>query len=60
MQPDTVYILAVALITWAGVFAYLVRLHFLARALGEKMKSYELKSPESKPFDETAAARAQR
>jgi hypothetical protein len=37
MQKDTIFILAVALITWLGVFAYLVRLHILSRALEEKM-----------------------
>ena len=36
MQKDTVIILAVALITWGGVFAYLVRLHYMAKALEEK------------------------
>ena len=38
MQKDTIYILAVALVTWGGVFAYLVRLHFLARALEAKLE----------------------
>ena len=37
MEKDTIYILAVALITWGGVFAYLLRLQFLARALESKI-----------------------
>ena len=37
MQKDTIFILAIALITWIGVFAYLVRLHFLTRALEAKI-----------------------
>jgi hypothetical protein len=41
MQKDTIFILAVALVTWGGVFAYLLRLQFLARALETKINALE-------------------
>jgi hypothetical protein len=41
MQKDTIFILAVALVTWGGVFAYLLRLHFLARALEAKVDALD-------------------
>jgi hypothetical protein len=41
MQTDTIYILAVALITWGGVCAYLVRLHLLARELEAKIRDHD-------------------
>jgi hypothetical protein len=44
MQKDTIFILAVALVTWGGVFAYLVRLHFLARALEARINASEAES----------------
>ena len=37
MDDKTITVLAVALITWGGVFAYLLRVHILAKALQEKM-----------------------
>ena len=40
MQKDTIFILAIALITWLGVFAYLMRLHFLARSLEAKIEAH--------------------
>lgn len=41
MNQNTLYILLVALITWGGVFAYLVRLHFLQRDLDNKIERLE-------------------
>lgn len=49
MDEKTITVLAVALITWAGVFAYLIRVHLLTMALQKKMDS----------LDETASRRAQ-
>jgi hypothetical protein len=43
MQKDTIFILAVALITWFGVFAYLVRLHILSRALEARINADDVK-----------------
>jgi hypothetical protein len=40
MDNNTIYVLAVALVTWGGVFAYLMRLHFLARSLEEKLNRH--------------------
>ena len=45
MQKDTIFILAVSLITWGGVFAYLVRLHFMAKALEEKNAALDETAP---------------
>lgn len=41
MKQDTLYILLVALLTWGGVFAYLVRLHFLQRDLTNKIEQLQ-------------------
>jgi len=41
MQNNTLYILLVALITWGGVFAYLLRLNALARSIEESVKRHE-------------------
>ena len=45
MQKDTLFILAVALITWGGVFAYLLRLNFLAREIERKIDRGEAQTP---------------
>ena len=37
MKQETIFILAVALITWGGVFAYLLRLNFMAKDIEEKI-----------------------
>ena len=37
MEQETIFILAVALITWGGVFFYLLRLSFLAREIENKI-----------------------
>jgi hypothetical protein len=41
MKQETIYILAVALITWGGVFFYLLRIHFLARDIETKISRHE-------------------
>ncbi len=37
MKQETIFILAVAIITWGGVFFYLLRLNFLARDIEKKI-----------------------
>lgn len=43
MNKETTFILAVALITWGGVFAYLLRLNFLAKAIETKIQNHDSK-----------------
>lgn len=46
MKSETLFVLAVALITWGGVFAYLLRLNFLAKSISEKLDRQNPKKPE--------------
>lgn len=41
MQDNTSFILIVALITWGGVFGYLLRLNGLAKSVEESVKRHE-------------------
>jgi hypothetical protein len=40
MKQETIFILAVALITWGGVFFYLLRLNFLTREIETKINQH--------------------
>lgn len=42
MNSDQMFVLAVALITWGGVYGYLLRLDKLTKALERKLKDQEL------------------
>ena len=41
MQNNISFVLIVALITWGGVFGYLLRLNALAKSIEETVKRYE-------------------
>lgn len=41
MQDNTLYVLIVALITWGGVFGYMLRLNALAKSVDEAVKRQE-------------------
>jgi len=41
MEQNSMFIMAVALITWGGVFFYLLRLHFLARDIETKINQHD-------------------
>lgn len=50
LTPDKWFVCAVALLTWGGVFVYLVRLDKLAKVLEEEVRARELDSqPEIEP-----------
>ncbi len=42
LTPDKLFVLAVALLTWGGVFVYLLRLDKLAKSLEEEVKAREV------------------
>ena len=42
LTPDKFFVLAVALLTWGGVFLYLVRLDKLAKSLEAEVRAREL------------------
>lgn len=48
LTPDKMFVLAVVLLTWGGVFAYLLRLDKLAKSLEEEVRAREL---DSQPVD---------
>ena len=41
LTPDKLFVLTVALLTWGGVFAYLLRLDKLAKNLEAEVKARE-------------------
>ncbi|HEX9996305.1 MAG TPA: hypothetical protein VGB45_04115 [Abditibacterium sp.] len=41
LTPDKMFVLAVALLTWGGVFGYLLRLDKLAKSLEAEVKLRE-------------------
>jgi len=44
MNKETIFVLAVALITWGGVFAYLLRMNFLAKDIDNKLQNHDVKN----------------
>jgi len=46
MTSDSLFVLAVALLTLGGVFFYLVRVEALARKLEEQVRDEELRAPD--------------
>ena len=44
MNQETLFVLAVALITWGGVFAYLLRMNFLAKEIETKLQNHDAKN----------------
>ena len=48
LTPDKIFVLAVALLTWGGVFFYLLRLDRIAKSLEEEVRAREL---DSSPVD---------
>ncbi|HEX8464496.1 MAG TPA: hypothetical protein VF627_07745 [Abditibacterium sp.] len=42
LNADNWFVLLVALLTWGGVFAYLMRLDKLAKSLAEEVRAREL------------------
>jgi len=46
MNRETLFVLAVALITWGGVFVYLLRLHFLTKSIVERIDRQNPKDPQ--------------
>ncbi|MBW3638062.1 MAG: CcmD family protein [Armatimonadetes bacterium] len=42
LTPDKLFVLTVALLTWGGVFVYLLRLDKLAKSLEEEVRAREL------------------
>lgn len=44
LTPDKFFVLAVALLTWGGVFLYLVRLDKLAKSLEEEVRAREIEA----------------
>lgn len=41
LTPDKLFVLAVALLTWGGVFFYLLRLDKLAKSLEDEVRALE-------------------
>ena len=50
LTPDKIFVCAVALLTWGGVFIYLLRLDKLAKNLEAEVRARELDS-QSKPVE---------
>lgn len=44
LTPDKFFVLAVALLTWGGVFLYLLRLDKLAKSLEAEVRARELEA----------------
>ena len=42
LTADKIFVLAVALLTWGGVYVYLLRLDKLAKALEEEVRARDL------------------
>lgn len=42
LTPDNFFVLAVALLTWGGLFGYLLRLDRLAKSLEEEVRAREI------------------
>lgn len=48
MAKETIFALAVSLLTWGGVWAYLLRLDMLTRALERQARDLEPREPEAR------------
>lgn len=49
LTPDKFFVLAVALLTWGGVFFYLLRLDRLAKSLEQEVRAREIEFERAVP-----------